>query len=537
MLLWRFLITIEEGRAERVFVWLALCTELSYNAQAMRIIHKFLVSLKSAIVILVILTLLAMLGTLVPQNLAAVDYLRMYPRAGHLLLSLGFDDMYRSAPFQTCLWLLSLSTLACILTRWKSTWRKLSARIERASVKEIKAYEAGLTLTEPLLPDWEKHFGKSRVDENGVRLALHTSGQVSLFGGMFIHIGLLLVFAGGLLGLNLGVETVIRGAKGDKVPVPPLAAVRAARDADRIAAAARNIRAFSPEDQRLDKMRKEIEVLHEKYKAGLASPAFRIKFEELWVENYQASDGHTAGVKSWNSRVRFIESEKIGEPVVIKVNHPVSYGDYTFYQSSWNKHFKRVKVRVDVAGATATADIDTRAFPVILELGLKEPIKPEWAPFELVLVDFMPDFRIINERFVSVSQELNNPAAMIVAYDSSGNVAGRAWAFPEDRMAMAGHVTSMPLRFTFLEAEAQYESGMQMTYDPGKSVVWLGCILFTLGLIMSFYVTYREEWLLIYPDGNCHLAITGNRPPGIFADDLSRLTNQLTVTSKESATS
>jgi len=174
---------------------------------------------------------------------------------------------------------------------------------------------------------------------------------------------------------------------------------------------------------------------------------------------------------------------------------------------------------------------------VTLELTLKKPVKPAWAPFDLVLVDFMPDFRIINDRFVSVSDELNNPAAMIVAYDESGNVAGRAWAFPEDRMSMAGHVTSMPFRFTFIDAEAEYESGMQMAHDPGKPVVWLGCLIFTLGMIMSFYVTYRELWLLVYPDGSCYIAVTGNRPAKTFAEDLTQLDSQLIAIDKEPAIS
>jgi len=94
----------------------------------------------------------------------------------------------------------------------------------------------------------------------------------------------------------------------------------------------------------------------------------------------------------------------------------------------------------------------------------------------------------------------------------------------------------MPFRFTFVGAEAEYESGMQMAHDPGKPVVWLGCILFTLGMIMSFYVTYRECWLLIYPDGSAHIAVTGNRPARAFAEDLAQLDSQLTASDREPAT-
>ena len=502
----------------------------------MRTLLKIFVSLKSAILLIAILTALSILGTLVPQNLDAVEYIRRFPTAGHLILSLGFDDMYRSAPFQACLWLLSISTLACIMTRWKSTYRKLSARLEKASAREIRAYEGGRLLPGNLCGDWQNIFDNFTTDENGVQIGLKTSGKISLLGGMCIHIGLLLVLAGGLVGVYLGVETVIRGSKGDMVPIAPLAAVRAARDADRLARVARNIREFSPEDPRLNVLRAQIETLHEQYKADLASPAFRMGFDELWVENYQTPDGKPMGVKSWNSRVRFVDGSHDSEPVLVMVNQPVSYGDYTFYQSSWNKFYRRVQLKVEFVGdasASSALAVDASDFPKNIELKLKESYSPEWCPYELVMVDFMPDFRIINDRFVSVSHELNNPAAMIVAYDHAGNIAGRAWAFPEDRMSLAGHVSNMPFRFTFVSAEAEYESGMQIAHDPGKPLVWLGCLLFTLGMIMSFYVPYREKWLLVYPNGSAYIAMSGNRPARIFAEDLLQLEQQLSDTDKE----
>jgi len=502
----------------------------------MRILHKIFVSLKSAIILIAILTTLSILGTLVPQNLDAVEYIRRFPRIGHWILSLGFDNMYRSAPFQTCLWLLSISTLACVMTRWKSTYRKLSARLEKANGKEIKAYEAGRSLSGVLNSNWQDKFDKLKTDENGVMIGLKTSGKISLFGGMCIHIGLLFVLAGGLVGVYLGVEMVVRGSKGDIVPIAPVAAVRAARDADRLARAARNIREFSSEDPRLNELREQIEALHTQYKSGMASPAFRIGFDELWVENYQAPDGRTMGVKSWNSRVRFIDENHESEPVTVMVNQPVSYGDYTFYQSSWNKFYRRVQLKVEFVGdasASSQLAVDTSVFPKNIELKLKEPFNSDWSPFELVMVDFMPDFRIINDRFVSVSSELNNPAAMIVAYDHDGNIVGRAWAFPEDRMSLAGHVSNMPFRFTFVSAEPEYESGMQMAHDPGTPLVWLGCILFTFGMIMSFYVPYREKWLLVYPNGSAYIAISGNRSANLFSDDLLMLEQQLTETDKE----
>ncbi|MDD3145765.1 MAG: cytochrome c biogenesis protein ResB [Candidatus Riflebacteria bacterium] len=501
----------------------------------MRTILKLLVSLKSAVALISLLTLLSMVGTFVPQNLEAVVYLQRYPVLGHWILGLGFDDMYRSAIFQACLWLLSLSTLVCILTRWHSTSRRLFKRLENVAVAEVNAMEAQRTFSAELAEDWQKHYGSFKTDDDGVLIGLRASGRLSLLGGMFIHIGLLSVLAGGLIGVFFSVEMSLHGRQGENVIVPPLAAMRAARDADRISREARSIRTFSAQDPRLEDMRAKVEALHKQYAMGMASPAFSIAFDELWIEHYQTPEGQPAGVKSWNSRVRFIADARETASAVIRVNHPVSFQDYSFYQASWNKFYSKVNLKVDLLeGIAGWQDFHSAAsFPQTLELILNQPVKPEWASFTFVMQDFMPDFRVIDGRFISVSNELNNPAAMIVAYDTNEKVAGRAWAFPEDRAMLASHVSSLPFLFTFTSAKSEFESTLQMAYDPGKPVVWLGCLLFTLGMVMSFYVAYREDWVLVFPDGQVRIAIAGNRPAQVFARDLARVQQQLTHQSQE----
>ncbi|EKD83776.1 MAG: hypothetical protein ACD_39C00457G0001 [uncultured bacterium] len=50
---------------------------------------------------------------------------------------------------------------------------------------------------------------------------------------------------------------------------------------------------------------------------------------------------------------------------------------------------------------------------------------------------------------------------------------------------------------------------------------------------MSFYVPYRESWLLVHSDGSAYVVISGNRPAKVFADDLQQLEQKLTNTDKE----
>ncbi|MEW6712821.1 MAG: cytochrome c biogenesis protein ResB, partial [Candidatus Riflebacteria bacterium] len=363
-----------------------------------------------------------------------------------------------------------------------------------------------------------------------VVIALRTSGKSSLLGGMFIHIGFLMILAGGLLGVFYGVEMAVRGRVGEKVPVPELSAVRAARDADRISRTARNIRHFSPDAPILEKYRVEVETLHKTYVDGLASPAFYVEFNNLWVDHHLDERGQVKGIKSWNSAISFVADGETLASGVTMVNQPVSFRDYSFFQANWSKSYRRIVVRVDLlkdnpewesfvsAGAT---------FPIIVNFEIEKPQSFSWTPLQMVMQDFMPDFRIIDGRFISVSQELNNPAARIVAYDHKGGVAGRAWAFPDDRVMSPSHVSNLPFIFTFVGAEPEFESGLQMAYDPGKPLVWAGCLIFTLGLIMGFYIAYREDWLMIMPDGRILLAVAGNRPAESLRQNLQALEEEL----------
>ncbi|MFA6750340.1 MAG: cytochrome c biogenesis protein ResB, partial [Candidatus Riflebacteria bacterium] len=102
---------------------------------------QILVSLKTAVFIIAIISLLSVIGTLVPQKLEAAAYLTKYPIMGKYIISLGFDDIYRSLLFMASLGVLCLSTIFCILVRFKATYNRLINRIKNVSISELKSLE------------------------------------------------------------------------------------------------------------------------------------------------------------------------------------------------------------------------------------------------------------------------------------------------------------------------------------------------------------------------------------------------------------
>lgn len=486
-----------------------------------------------------LLTLLAITGTLIPQRLEAISYIQAFPKSWQFILGMGFDDMYRSHLFIAVLFLLSLSAIVCVVIRSNSTFRKLFTRLKNATHKEISALEVSKIIT--TTPNLDKLKGfELGTFENNSKVAFKSTGKSALLGSLILHIGLVMIFLGGLIGLIWGVEMSISGKEGEKIPIPSLKTIRAAVRADNLSRKARHIRQFNPKDPRLDTMRTEIEKLHNQYNEGIMKPEFKVAFDKLWVEHYNLKTDKQQ-IKSWNTEVRFLEVASgtlhsvatETQPMKIQVNYPVSYKDFGFYLASWSKNWKQLKMIVDyVPNKEGWQDYKPSAnsFPQTVEIGVGEVFTIKDFPYSIVVNSFLPDFRVAEGGFFNASQELKNPAAMILAFDNKINCeVGHTWAFTKDKSSMSAHVSNLPLKFTFINANYDYESILQVAYDPGKPLVWTGCILFCLGMMFSFYVCYKEKWVVLNNDGSTLIAMKSNRSAQMLKKELDNFEKELTA--------
>ena len=505
----------------------------------MKKIIGLLASLKTAIFLICVLTLLAIIGTIIPQKLEAINYINGFPKTWQLILGLGFDDMYRSSLFIGILSLLLASAVICVYIRSKHVYKRFLAKIDKSKEDILK-----LKVSKKIAKIEDQDYLKSyniRTLEDGSQIAFQSSGKSALIGGLILHIGLVLIFVGGFIGLMLGIEMPIYGKAGEKIPIPSIDIIRTAYKADKLSRQARTIRQFNPQDARLEGMRKEIEKLHEIYSEGLMKPEFKVAFDKLWVENYTTASGTNNGVKSWNAEVRFMDVAsgslfnvvKESQPKVIKVNYPLSYNGLNFYLASWNKTWKKIKLNIsylpNIEG-WETFKPDPNSFPQKVEVGLQESFDVKSFPFSLVVSHFLPDLRINTDgTFFSASSEMENPAAIVVAFDKEANCRiGNTWAFSEKNAGIFPHEPKLPLKFILENAESDYECVIQMTYDPGTPFVWIGCLMLCLGMMFTFYVTYLEEWIIIYPDGSAFIAINSNRAANLLSEKLTALENKLT---------
>jgi cytochrome c biogenesis protein len=106
-------------------------------------------------------------------------------------------------------------------------------------------------------------------------------------------------------------------------------------------------------------------------------------------------------------------------------------------------------------------------------------------------------------------------------------------AFFEDALNAVSAVAEYgaPVLLELDHFEHRQATGLQITYAPGKNVVYAGSALLVAGVFLLFYVSQRRVWAMITPkaDGGTSLLVggTNQRRPELFAAEFDALTDAL----------
>ncbi len=498
----------------------------------MRGLIRFFSSLRVAFLLLVSLGVLSILGTIIPQKREIPEYFGLFPRFAGAIHSFGLDDLFHGPVFIALLSLLCLSTLVCTSLRIRLLTRRWSARLETASPHEVLSYPTRVVLGSAIsLPHGN---GWRSLEANpGYSLALRTSGKSSLLGGVLIHLGILVFFLGGLWGFHSGVEFTIHGKRGEKIRIPSFLGARALWEREELSRQMRGLmHVVGPKGQGLPaivELDNRIASWDAVYRKEQATPLFRLEFTRLWVEHGLLAppadnpDGMVSTTTvNWNSEVLVHDPGVASTQGVIRVNSPFSYGGYMFYQSDWDQQFDSVNLEITALEGPASGTV----LSLVATMGMR--LKFDICSFTFVMRSFFPDFGMDHGEYFSRSNQLNCPVALLDVLDEAGKPQGHAWAFPPRLSGMGGmHDSGLPIRFTVVGADPTIETVIQVAYDPGTPLVWLGSVFLVAGMFLSFFVRYLEHWVVRSPDGVVTLVVNGNRAPFLLEGDLDGLRAEL----------
>ena len=413
----------------------------------MKSILQFLSSVKLAIVLLIIITIASMVGTFIPQQRSLAEYVARWGQIANLFHRFQFTQVYQSLWFNSLLIFFSLNILVCTLNRISP---KLRRAFQPKIIKEKKKILV-LKIKESFRKNWglaktteefkkalsSRHYRlKEEVEENRTFL-LARKRTLGLFGSDIVHLGLLIILAGG----------IISGLGGFR----------------------RNL------------------IFHEGDTLSIPKADFKLRLDKFETEYYP-----NGTVKDWKSTLTVIENEEPGMRKTVEVNHPLSYKGFVFYQSDWGWNWENPSLEI---WAKKRED---PSFLKKIELKIGQRVKLEGENIKVSVLHFVPDFVMDEKNQVTTrSLQPNNPAAFIEGWQEDEKIFS-GWIFAQfPDYAQIHSEKETDLSFELKDFRAEQYSGIQMSKDPGVNIIWVGCTFLMIGLVVAFYWPTREIKIIL----------------------------------------
>ncbi|MCB2185917.1 MAG: cytochrome c biogenesis protein ResB [Deltaproteobacteria bacterium] len=398
-----------------------------------------LASVKLSFFLLLLVAVASVLGTIVPQNETAEIYQKIYGAGwASLIQTLGLNDMYHSLWFLLILAGLAANLIICSLNRLPLALEQ----IRKDPKDELKANRpAGrvlrLGVKESVAADQAAVALKKLV---GPVHRGEKDKKIVVFAqkGAWSRLGVYAVHLSVLVIMAGGIAGNLLGFKGFV-----------------------NI----PEGQAADQV-----VLERGQTRDLG---FAVRLDKFTVSYYK--DGTPS---EFRSNLTFLKDNKPAQDSSIIVNDPADFDGIYFYQSSYGRTPSELVLDYEKDGKT---------IPVRLAA-------EKWADLpgggKAMVVGY--------KEKVEMGAMYSGPLARI-AYQPAGppqepivlNAFGANSRFPAQG----------PVRFVIKGADTVWYTGLQVKYDPGVWLIWLGSGLMVLGFIVTFYFSHQKVWVSAGPAG------------------------------------
>ncbi len=425
------------------------------NAQSKSIpnaIWQFLSSVKLTIVLLILLAIVSVLGTLIPQGQDAVEFAeQLSPTMFRFLSTLQLFDMYSAPWFRIMIAFLALNLIICSINRFPTTWKRFIAKpapdrskpFENADPEDrLKVRLQSDEVAKRTLRILSSRYRNVRVKSSGENhYYCGEKGGLSHFGVYVVHLSVLLILVGGLVGSFFGFEAYVNILEGEKT--------------DRVF------------------VRKNMKPLE------LGFDVRCDKFSVLFYKN--------GAPKEFRSILTFLKDGKKALTKDLLVNHPVEFGGVTFYQASYGSVAgKDVRLRIERdSKGPATWDI-------IAKKEVDTPLPGGEGTFKII--DAKNDIMGLGPAvFLLVQSKTGKPVEFWVF--KNHDALKKRLPPPMQASPKFNPSAFSPYRFSLLGLKTRYYTGLQANRDPGVAVVWAGCFLMISGLFVTFFMSHQRLWV------------------------------------------
>lgn len=425
---------------------------------------KFLCSLKLAISVLILLAVASIVGTIIEQNQPFEKYAQEYgPGLARLFDSMWFFDMYHSWWFLFLLILFTVNLACCSIDRLPRVIRL----VRGPKVVLDAAAEKGM----PSVDRWKR---KGTVESwvaryvpvlgfqvGPVRTTTADDGSVHLYAEKtpWSRFG---VYVTHLSIIIIFIGAIIGNIWGFKGYVNIV-------EGDSVSS------------------------MQTRGGKGVIDFGFTVKCNKFILDMYPNGQP-----KDYKSDLCVIDQGKEGLCKTIEVNDPLVYKGIWFYQSSYGAD------KTGGAAISAFKPDGTSVGNFTLTPGQKVDI----SGYGLVsATDYKENF------------EGKGPAIHIDVEKPGGTSPLHLWVLAGQPDADRKRGDALWFTFGGLhEVEVRY-TGLQVAKDPGVNIVWLGCLLMTVGILVAFFMAHQQAWIRISSteDGKVDVVFGGRSNKNRFA--------------------
>jgi cytochrome c biogenesis protein len=401
------------------------------------VLWSFFSSVKLTITLLVLIVLVFITATLMPQPDTAQKFAWL-------------TDLYHSPLFYTLMGLLSLNLIVCSINRFPVSMKQYQSpyfpeppgvfdnlpqnRIINTD-KEINTACRAVELS--LAAKFER---VKKTDTEKGCLFYRERGRFSLFGVYIVHLSILMMITGAVIGSIFGLEADVNIKEGETVNIINLAEGKGTHQLD-----------------------------------------FSVRCDKFIVEFYE-----TGAPKTYRSDLSFIKNGQVTRRGSVLVNHPITFEGLRFYQSSYGTSPETKAVITYKTASKKSSEVvvmegDTFALPEqnakatvlrveknIMELGpaLKLKITSPKKDIQFWVFKHIDEIAAANPGLLS-EVPLFNPGLF------------------------------KPLVFSLDRIEQQYYTGLRVVHDPGVPFVLIGGLLLLAGMMLIFFISYQRVWVRV----------------------------------------
>jgi len=454
-------------------------------------------SVKTAVVLFALISLTSIVGTIIEQQADPESNVKVLMKmfglghdAAHSVLgvldSLWFTDMYHSWWFLAFLLLFAANLIICSLDRLPRVWKLVKEKIRPVPVDYIEKMSIKGSVTLKDKPAGTKEKIVSAMSSIGFKPAESAEGQTVQFyaehgnytrlGVYIVHLSILIILAGAILGIFFGYNAYLNLPEGETSSV-------AHRD-----------------------------------RGGEVPLGFELRCDNFDVAYYP----NTEMPKSYKSWLTVLKNGQEVMKKSIEVNDPLKFEGVTFYQSSFGMHPDGFGRGIVIVKASSK---DGKAEQLNLKVGDKFTIPG--TTVEGHVRDFSPALSFDESgKAFTFAEQMVNPA-IFVDFTDKGAQKYSGWLlkrYPKTWDLPDGN------RVEFLDLWGVQYTGMQVRKDPGVGIVYLGCIIMSIGLYMTFFMSHRRIWVSLTEEKSGVKVIVGasaNRNRTTLERKVEKLVNML----------